>query len=1100
MDPLTHILHRPDMYIGSIKPTTEEVYVADPATYRISHSKVTYNPGLLRIFVEALSNCIDNKWRSEENGVKMSKIEISIDETTGETTLKNDGLSIPITKHESGEYTPKLIFGKLLTSSNYDDTKERKTSGKNGVGVKVTNIFSSVFSIKIIDPTTESAYSQTWKDNMRTCGKEKITKSKLKNGTTEVSYIPDFAKFGTSGYTTDMIQLMLKLCIDTAMITGLSIAFNGTKIPVKNMLQYAKLYDEEADVVAFDTPNSSVAVMGKYIGSPISFVNGICTTDGGVHVEAFSMALYKPILEKINKKDGALTLRDIKNHFTIFVNSTLDKPAFTSQEKTKLVGPAPTVDEIPSKIFTAMMKWPVIENIRDTLKEKDLGTLKKVEKKRGYKKIEGLDPANHAGSKHSGDCGLILCEGLSAKTFAVLGIDVGAFGKKGRDWWGILPLRGKVLNARNASAQTLSKNKEIVDLIQTLNIRTGVDYTDDKNFSSLDYGFVLILTDQDVDGNHIAALIMNFFHAVFPSILKRKTPFIRIMHTPLIRMFVRNETLSFYSQLEYKQYIEKNPVRGARIKYYKGLGTSNDKEIREAFGKKIAMIEHCPATDETMDHLFSSKHSDYRKEWLEQYDPTVEESMPSGITYSRTVADYLNKELIKFSIDDCKRSIPHMVDGLKESQRKILYAMFLKNLSYSAQTLKVAQLAGFVSEKTNYHHGEQCLYETITKMACDMVGGSNIPLLFRDGQFGSRLEGGKDAASARYIFTKFDVLTQLLFRKEDEPMLKYIVEEGESIEPESYVPILPTILVNGISAGIGTGWSCNIPCYNPLDIVKAVKAWMKGEELPELTPWYRDFKGTIEASDKNKYTTRGVFMETDTTFDVSELPIGMWTEKFKDMVEDLVEQKMIKGYKNYSTPYTVSFILQKQSPNEDSVRSLLETKLKTGLSANNIVIFNAEGKLQKLDSVQSLISEFCKVRKDVYVKRIAYILDTWKKELLYANAKIRFIRDIIAKTIVLFEKEEETIVKELEKKEYPKDGKESYAYLLDMNIRSFTKKRIEELEREASNLVMKIKELEASSVESVWERELDEFVGAYNEWVKARVEAPVVEKKGKGKK
>lgn len=1102
MDPLTHILHRPDMYIGSIKLSNETMYVADPDTYRISSREVTYNPGLLRIFVEALSNCIDNKWRSEENGVKMSKIEISINKESGETTLKNDGLSIPITKHETGEYTPKLIFGKLLTSSNYDDTKERKTSGKNGVGVKVTNIFSSIFTIKLVDPTTESAYAQTWTTNMRTCEKEKITKSKLKNGSTEVSYIPDFVKFGTSGYSTDMLGLMLKLCIDTAMITGLSISFNGTKIPVKNMLQYAKLYDENTDVVAFDTPDSNVAIVGKYIGSSISFVNGICTTDGGIHVDTFSNALYKPILEKINKKDGTLTLRDVKNHFTLFVNSTLDKPAFTSQEKTKLSYPAPSLAEIPSKVLNAMMKWPVIDDIRATLKEKDLGTLKKVEKKRGYKKIDGLDPANHAGSKYSSECGLILCEGLSAKTFAVLGIDVGAFGKKGRDWWGILPLRGKVLNARNASAQTLSKNKEIVDLIQTLNIRSGVDYTDDKNFNSLDYGFVLILTDQDVDGNHIASLIMNFFHAVFPSILKRKIPFVRIMHTPLIRMFTRSETLSFYSQLEYKQYVEKNPLRGARIKYYKGLGTSNDKEIKEAFGKKIAMIEHCPATDETMDHLFSSKHADYRKEWLEQYDPTIEESMPPGVTYSRTIADYLNKELIKFSIDDCKRSIPHMVDGLKESQRKILYAMFLKNLSYSSQTLKIAQLAGFVSEKTNYHHGEQCLYETITKMACDMVGGSNVPLLFRDGQFGSRLEGGKDAASARYIFTKFDVLTQMLFRKEDEPLLSSIIEEGETIEPQYYVPILPTILVNGISAGIGTGWSCNIPCYNPLDVVNAVKAWMKNEELPELIPWYRDFKGSIEVNEKNKYTTRGVFTESDSSFEVSELPIGMWTEKFKDIVEDLVEQKMIKGYKNYSTPYTVSFILQKQSPHEDAVRVLLETKLKSGLSANNIVVFNADGKLQKLGSVQSLIAEFCRIRKDVYARRIAYILANWKKMLVFANAKIRFIREIIAKSLILFEKEEDVITKELEKKEYPKDDKESYGYLLDMNIRSFTKKRIEDLERESARLVEQITDLEKTSVETVWERELDEFVASYEDWAKARIEAPVEveKKKGKGKK
>jgi DNA topoisomerase-2 len=1108
MDQLSHILHRPDMYIGSIKPTTETMYVATMETYppseeeesskatgtfRIINKEIKYNPGLLRIFIEVLSNCIDNKWRSEEHDIKMTKIDVSIDMDSGETTVKNDGLSIPIVKHETGEYTPKLIFGKLLTSSNYDDTKERKTSGKNGIGCKVTNIFSKVFTVKIVDPPNESTYEQTWTNNMGSCDKEKIKKSKLKTGSTEISYIPDFVRFGVNGYSQDMMDLMLKLCIDTAMITGLNVTFNKIKIPVKNMLQYAKLYDNESEMISFDTTDSNVVILGKYIGKPISFVNGIYTTEGGIHVDTFADNIYKTLLDKINKKDATLTVRDMKNHFTIFVNSTLDKPCFTSQEKTKLVSPEPAKFDIPPRIFTNIMKWPVIEDIRDTMKKKELGTLKKVEKKRGFKKIEGLDPANNAGTKKSKDCGLILCEGLSAKTYAVMGIEVGAFGKKGRDWWGILPLRGKVLNTRNASVQTLSKNKEIVDLIQTLNIKANVDYTDDKNFESLDYGFVMILTDQDVDGNHIASLIMNFFHSIFPTVLKRKEPFLRIMHTPLIRVFLKSKTLSFYSQQEYKMYEQKNSIKGSRIKYYKGLGTSNNQEIRESFGKKIALIEYCKDTDDTMDHLFSSKHADYRKSWLEQYDPSMEEFVPETPTYNRKIADYLNKELIKFSIDDCKRSIPHMIDGLKESQRKILYAMFLKNLSYTSQTIKVAQLAGFVSEKTNYHHGEQCLYDTITKMASDMVGVNNVPLLFRDGQFGSRLEGGKDAASARYIFTKFDQLTQLLFRKEDEDILTYIVEEGDSIEPEYYVPILPTILMNGVSAGIGTGWSCNIPCFHPMHVAKAVKEWIKGgkESITDIQPWYRDFMGSIEKVGDTKYQTNGLYEETDSTVIVSELPVGMWTDKFKDMVEDMVEQKRLKSYKNYSTPYTVHFELEKQK--EENIDDFLDTKLKTTLSTNNIVVFNAHGKLQKIDTVQTLIDEFCKVRYSLYEKRIVYMLGCLRKQHTIANARLQFIREIIEKTIVLFEKEEDVIYKILETKKYPKDEKDSYGYLLDMNIRTFTKKRMEELEKEITRLKKEIEELEHTTVENIWTKEIDMFVSSYEEWIHGRSQKEEIE-------
>ena len=456
-----------------------------------------------------------------------------------------------------------------------------------------------------------------------------------------------------------------------------------------------------------------------------------------------------------------------------------------------------------------------------------------------------------------------------------------------------------------------------------------------------------------------------------------------------------------------------------------------------------------------------------------------------------------------------------MVDGLKESQRKILYASFLKNLKYTGSTIKVAQLAGFVSEKTNYHHGEQCLYETITKMACDMVGGSNIPLFFRDGQFGSRLEGGKDAASARYIFTKLDRLTEFLFKRDDECVLENIVEEGEQIEPHFYAPIIPTILVNGISAGIGTGWSCNVPCFNPKDVAECVKTWItmnkNGQDafvkdddtvishMEELVPWYKNFKGKIEKTGDNKFTTSGIFIDKGDEIVVEELPVGMWTDKFKDLVEDLVENKKIKSYKNYSTPYDVHFVLTKQKDESyDNIETLL--KLRTNLSTNNIVVFNKEGRLQKMDNIHELIHEFCKVRLEMYAKRVDYLIKMYKKELKYSSAKLQFIRQVINKEILLFEQDEDVVIKKLEKEEYPKDEKNGYSYLLGMTVRSFTKQKLEELEKEITGLKKRIQELESTPVQDFWMKEIEEFLGEYDEWLKAGVEEKKDEEKKETKK
>ena len=1108
-DHIEHVLTRADMYIGSIRNRKIQDYVAlevENGEYRIIKDNIDINPGLLRIFVEALSNAIDNVKRSETTSTKCTKIKVNIDKDTGETIIWNDGQVVPIEVNDEGDYNHTMIFGQLMTSSNYDDEEERLVSGRNGIGIKATNIYSKSFQVRGFDPEVGKIFEQNWANNMRDISKPKITSHKAKNGFTEIKYIPDFERFGMKSYTDDTINLYRKYVCDAAMLTKISVYFNENLIPVKNLVEYSKLYNEEqiSEVSSIKTDTADVVITpsnGEY--EAISFVNGVYTFDGGKHVDSWSESIFRPLVQKFNKpKKPQINITDIKKFFRIFVNVSVVNPEFSSQSKTCLVSPEVPSD-IPVKNINAIMKWNFVEQIEDIIRGKEFLALKKTEKKtRGFKKIEGLDHANNAGSKLSKDCVLILTEGLSAKTYAVTGIQEGWNGFKGRDFFGVFGLRGKVLNTRNAIISTIAKNKEITDVIQALGVRYGVDYKDDKNFETLNYGKLMILADADDDGIHIKGLILNFIHSLFPSLLERDQPFVISMQTPIVKVFLKTKSILFYDQQKFKEYSEENSDKKLTVKYYKGLGTSSDTEVLETFGKRVVELLNDKDALVNMNKVFHKSHADDRKVWIGNYNPNANvgiEIDESPITQV-SITDFIDKEMIKFSISDCARSIPNMMDGFKESHRKTLYACFLKKLNYGGQTLKVAQLAGFVAEKTNYHHGEQNLFDTITKMAHDFPGSNNIPLLFRDGQFGSRNSLGKDAANARYIFTKLDILTRLIFRPEDDCLLERVVDDGDIVEPKFYVPIIPMVLVNGVIAGIGTGWSCNVPSYNPLDIIECIKIWLKNRTvfeqsdkenltkislLPELKPWYRGFEGRIEKESDKKYTTYGRIIKEGQGKDkvmVDELPISMSIDKFKEYLEEQLETKNIKSMKNYSTPTKVKFII---TENNDGIKCNEENlKLKSYIYTSNMVLFTEKEQLNKFETVDDIIESFCIVRYDYYIKRKEYILKELNKELKTSQNKARFLREVMNDELIIFKRDESDISKEMETKGYDKE-EDSFDYLLRLQVRSFTRQKIEELETEIENIKKQIKTIQNTSETQMWINDLDAFTKAYNTWLKS---------------
>ena len=1101
-DPLTHIRKRPDTYVGSKKlQKLESECVADISQDIpvLINRDIKYIPALLRIFVEITSNAIDNIYRSAEDGIDMNKIKIDINHETGETSIWNDGSWIPIDEHEEEKVPiPKMIFGELLTSDNYDDTVQRAGSGRNGYGAKLTNVFSTQFKIEIGVPNTKNGidvYRQVWTDGMKVCKKHTITSRKTGTPYTMVTWTPDFAYFGIDCYSDDLLALYYRYIYDTAMISGcsgVSVMLNKKKVKINNLKDYAKLFNDTTEILQIQTKDSVVALIPDSTYNFNAFVNGVHNSDGGVHVEAWGNAIFKPLLLKFNKKNKPqVSLKDVKQFFRILIKCDLPNPEFSSQSKTYLTAPTP-VPKVEKKHINALMKWSFADKVRDIIQGKELLSLKKIQKsKKTFRKIPGYDPANLAGTKDAGNCVCIFTEGLSAKTYAARGIEKGFFGNpnlpqiKGRDYFGLFPLRGKLLNVRNASTNSITKNNEIKNTINALNLKIGVDYTIDSNFKTLNYGKIAILCDADVDGIHIKGLLINMFHSLYPSLLKRKEPYIVSMETPIVRVFEGRKTHVFYDERKFKQFI-KDPSKAAlKKKYHKGLGTSSNKEVMETFGERVINYVADTKCDDHMNMVFKSSQADDRKDWLRNYDPENFLIQNGKKVVDMNISDFVNHQMIQFSIDDCGRSLPHLLDGLKESQRKILFAVFKRKLNHSGKTLKVAQLAGYVAEHSGYHHGEQCLYDTIIKLANDIVGMNNIPLLYRDGQFGSRLAGGKDAAAGRYIFTKLEQLTRDMIPEIDDNLLPRRLDDGEVIEPMFYLPIIPNVLVNGCQAGIGTGWSCSIPTYNPNDLINACKIWIKKgiDKVPELVPWFRNFKGTIEKVNENKYMTRGVITRVKNKVTITELPVGMWTDKYKEFLEDLLEQKCIKSLKNYSTPQKVHFVITEL---RNGMKCNLDNlKLKSSVSTTNMVLFTPKGKIRKFKTVKDIVDTFCRCRLTLYTKRKNWLVNELDRKLTLAKNKMRYLQDVMNQSLVIFKIPEVDIIQELETKNFDKLGKKvNYDYLLNMSNRSFTKDKLETLKKEIDDYENEKQTIMNTSPEDIWLRELKNLSTNYKKWIK----------------
>jgi len=1128
-----HILDNPDTYVGSIENVDTDMWILNDDGSKIIEKNINYIPALFKLFDEGIVNCRDHVIRMKqsvtnniENSLPVTYIDISIKDD-GTIVMINDGNGIDVEKHpEYNIWIPEMIFGHLRTSTNYDKSEKKIVGGKNGFGFKLVLIWSSYGYIETIDHIRGLKYTQEFRNNLDIIEPPVITKVKSKPYT-KIIFKPDYSRLGIDGLTPDVVSLLKKRVYDVAAVTdkSLKVKYNSNIIPVKNFQQYIDLYIGNKESVPRIYEDSgerweySVALSPNHEFIQVSFVNGIYTSKGGKHVDYILGQITRKLSSFIEKKKKVVVnMNNIKEQLILFIRCDIENPSFDSQTKDFMNTPSSKFGSsctVSDKFIEKLAKMGVMDAACALSEIKENKAAKKTDgsKTKNIRGIPKLIDANWAGTENSGQCVIIFCEGDSAKAGIVSGLT-----SEDRNTIGVYPMKGKLLNVRGEPIKKISENKEIAEIKKILGLETGKEYIDLEDISkNLRYGKILFMTDQDLDGSHIKGLGINLFQSIWPS-LTHIPGFIGFMNTPILKAKKNNKELVFYNEGEYNSWKDDCTLdnRGWKIKYYKGLGTSTGKEFREYFEKKkFVGFEHTgQSTDDAIDMVFNKKRADDRKDWLENYDRNLYlDTNNSIIKYE----EFIHKEFIHFSKYDCDRSIPNLMDGLKISLRKILYAAFKKNLTTE---IKVAQFTGYVSEHACYHHGEASLNGAIVGMAQNFIGSNNINLFLPNGQFGTRLQGGKDSASERYIFTQLNKITRYIFPEYDDKILNYLNDDGTPVEPIFYAPIIPMVLVNG-SKGIGTGFSTEILSYNPIEIIQYLKCKLSTEEYIQETtkfiPYYHGFTGTITEIIEGKYLIKGKYEKLgQDKIRVTELPVGLWTDDYKEYLETLTDnivdkngkkiQAIIKDYDDMSKDINVDIIItfhkgkieELECTELDNGCNGLEKTLKlyTTLTTSNMHLFDSNEKLKKYKNVTEIIDDYYEVRLELYKTRKDYIIKYIENELILLSNKSRYITEILNDTIDLRRKKNEQIIDILKSKNYDViDDDGDYKYLIKMPMDSVTEENVEKLIKDCERKNIELENIKATTINKMWLNELDVLEKEYQRFIDNKRPVNVDEKK-----
>lgn len=1048
LPPREKCLLRPDMYIGTTVPEVISYLCFEPhqdeagkiTSVTTSKKTVKVCPALLQMVYEIVGNAADQIKVTDVRHIK-----VDIDTETGSITVFNDGSGIPIRPHTQfpDRMVPDVIFSEPNSSSNYDDDKERTGIGRNGEGAKVTNWWSVLFIVETCD--SEHIFKMKWSGNGSMAHKPSIKTTSRKTGYTKVTFIPDYKRLNLMDNETSIEALgpvldylkssIWSLCAVTDK--NVSIHLNGTKLPVRSAIEYAKVLAGD-EPVAFDENDdgtfqvcvwSAVGAQATQMG----FVNSIPCNEGTHMAHAVSR-----LAEAMDVSEVA-----VRHNCCLLVNTTVRNPSFESQCKTRLRTSWRTTSSpkyiVSEAMKRALKRTKVAAEILNAQKFDDDRKASKQATKDNGSRQGPINVVNYAGARRAGKslfrrkggkCWLILTEGLSALNFALAGLL--------RNFMGAYPLRGKPINPRDKTMKKILENEEIKGILTILGVRSVLKDLRPTRPSELRYDGVWVLADQDTDGAHIVALVSNIFAFLLPELMASTPGFVSRFATPLIRAIPKkpnsnDQVMEFMTKRAFDLWFEQlsnSKKRNYETKYFKGLGTSTARDAKRCFNRTDKLVVGLTFNDEQdwviLDEFFGKKTA-RRKDIVGQVvgysiikpgDNSVDNFTKKSVAdealdvdYTRrfiSMYEYMIQEYMAFPIDDCKRSLPDAVDGLSVVMRKILWTLFIKYKAMVRPKVRVSQVGSASAEFTGYHHGEASICGSVTNMGRDYHLSCNINLLVPSGQFGTRHV--RKAAQPRYLFTCLEPIARALFPPEDIPVLKLTEEEGQQCEPYRFVPVIPYILCNGKTGAIATGFSCELPPHNVKDIITWCRAYIQqGFELPantsdriDIRPWIEGYGGDISISDDGGSVTFSgrVCLDPSDPCQVHVTELAVTTDVFWNV--DSKEKSGLAHIKwiqeNEATMVVngdvneVDMTIQFAKPVTDEQMSHLRRRAETTMSYSNMNLWTEDGRLRGFSSVQDIARYHAEIRLNMNARRKAYQLREIQERLDRSTDAYEFVK------------------------------------------------------------------------------------------------------------
>ena len=1109
---IPRIFLRSGMYGGSHTRDERNVYLFNLTKKNLEKRKITTPKLQERLFLEILSNALDNAFKSFRMNIPFSQVEIIM--TSDTISIKNGGVPIPIdihsyfySKNEFGTVA-ELIFGVPGAGGNMDDSVVKQGGGVNAIGSKLTNAFSRTFEVEIGDNIRGFHQKVIWKKNMMKKVSSVITPSQYGITTQpdreglyhiyptsnqykgenfcKITWKQDFRKFDCPHFTQDELDLYMKYAIDSSFIGKFPVIFNGITFDYRSASDYIKIYPKDigknslihyeftsvptisgkqledaisnlqilpsVELIILDTPNE---------GMHISYCNGIYNVEGGVHTDTSYrelLEIIKTILSTTKGFDKGLDLSkinitDIKKHATIIINYKCSEPFFRGQDKEKLMKPTPKINISPEEAGK-IKKWQLINTIYAVLTGKHL---KEMGSKSSRGRIKGdfnFQDANWFGTPRQLESVLILCEGNSAGSYILKWI-LGTPERK--DKYAAFLLRGKFKNVTDMDYLELLKNPEISKLVEYMGFTYGTDYTTQQGIESLRYGYIYCMVDADSDGSHIQSLVLNFLYRVFPSFLIARrflyvrTPVIRVLNGPS-----GSTKEIFYDMFEYKKYVDRIGGITHTAKFFKGLASGKDIYAKEDSQRSpIVLANFDELATLAFDTAFKKGLTHERKKWIEFWRSKIDLEVIHKLTqenprfYYINISDYINTKLVEYSVDTFSRSLPSYKDGLKKSQRQVLWYILLEwNFGHSRKgEVNIEAIALGAKTKSKYHHGD--LTDTLARMGSNYAGANNVPLMAQEGQFGSRNKLGKDIGAARYVETKPEPIIAKIFDKELMELIQCNIVEGKEVEPFWIPTKIPLHIINGV-IGLATAYSTEIPSYHPVDVIMWLINYITDSECFPLIPWFKGFTGGVELELlKNKYkkdkdliiegqemlsyyegltlTTTGnftVLRERDQQYSeeidgkkqkithrvkdisITEIPIGIAIAKYTAVMEE----KCDRINDQMSTADTPNMILEGWKNNVD----LKELKLIQRSGMCNITLIDDNAIPIQMRNVYEAIKIYADNMKNLYDTLKKTRLSNFELAIIKEQKIIKLIQLLRSKTVIDDDQSDESITQQIQ--------------------------------------------------------------------------------------